>query len=81
MDPVLDPYLRATGDEAERCLAALLGGDTDRTIRAIVARTLCGPSASRRAYALETDDPELTLEQDSLGIPVTSHFDWGLGTV
>src|SRR5204863_4815371 len=30
--------------------------DTDRTIRAIVARTLCGPSASSRAYALEADD-------------------------
>ena len=56
MDPVLDPYLRATGDDAERCLDTLLGGDTDRTIRAIVARTLCGPSASKRAYALEADD-------------------------
>ena len=56
MDPVLDPYLRATGDDAERCLATLLGGDTDRTIRAIVARTLCGPTASARAYALEADD-------------------------
>lgn len=56
MDPVLHPYLRASGDEAERCLAALLAGDTDRTIRAIVVRTLCGPSASARAYALEADD-------------------------
>ena len=56
MDPVLDPYLRATGDDAERCLATLLGGDTDRTIRAIVARTLCGPSNSARTYALEADD-------------------------
>jgi len=56
VDPLLDPFLRATGDEAERCLAVLLGGDTDRTIRAIVARTLCGPSASSRAHLLETDD-------------------------
>ena len=56
MDPALEPFLRATGDDAERCLAALLGGDTDRTIRAIVGRTLCGPSTSSRAYALEAED-------------------------
>ncbi len=56
LDPVLDPFLRATGDDAERCLAALLDGDTDRTIRAIVARTLGGSSATSRAHALEADD-------------------------
>jgi len=56
LDPALEPFLRATGDDAERCLAALLGGDTDRTIRAIIVRTLCGPSASARTHALEADD-------------------------
>ena len=56
LDPALEPFLRATGDDAERCLAVLLGGDTDRAIRAIVGRTLCGPSSSSRAYALEAED-------------------------
>ena len=56
MDPSLDPFLRATGDDAERCLALLLGGDTDRIIRAIVGRTLCGPAASSRSHALEAED-------------------------
>src|SRR4051812_45297212 len=55
-DPALVPYLRASGDDAERCLATLLGGETDRTIRAIVSRTLCGGARGSRTQSLETDD-------------------------
>src|SRR4051812_42152377 len=56
VDPALGPYLRASGDDAEQCLARLLGGETDRTIRAIVTRTLCGASRGGRTQTLETDD-------------------------
>lgn len=55
-DPALTPYLRASGEEAERCLSALLGGETDRTIRAIIARTLCGAGRGPRAQTLEAED-------------------------
>ena len=53
---MLLPYLQTSGDESERCLSALLGGVTDQTIRAIVARTLCGAARGRHAQAIETDD-------------------------
>ena len=56
VDPALTPYLRAPGDEAERCLSALFTGDTDRTIRAIIARTLGGPGRGARAQTLEVED-------------------------
>jgi len=56
VDPALVPYLRATGEDAEECLARLLEGETDRTIRAIVARTLCGAARGGRTQTLETDD-------------------------
>jgi hypothetical protein len=56
LDPALVPYLRASGEDAERCLALLLGGETDRTIRAIVARTLCGAARGGRTQTIETDD-------------------------
>src|ERR1700722_13049419 len=56
VDPTLTPYLHASGEDAERSLAMLLSGETDRTIRAIVARTLCGASNSPRSQSLETDD-------------------------
>ena len=56
IDPALVPYLRASGEDAEQCLALLLGGETDRTIRAIVARTLCGGARGGRTQTIETDD-------------------------
>ena len=56
VDPALVPYLRASGEDAEQCLAVLLGGETDRTIRAIVNRTLCGAARGGRTQTLETDD-------------------------
>src|SRR5476649_12176 len=56
VDPALSPYLHSSGEDAERCLAALLSGETDRAIRAIVARTLCGAARGGRTQALETED-------------------------
>ncbi|MBZ5557766.1 MAG: hypothetical protein LAO77_10885 [Acidobacteriia bacterium] len=56
VDPALVPFLHASGEDAERCLADLLAGETDRTIRAIVSRTLCGSSRGGRTQALETED-------------------------
>jgi DNA-directed RNA polymerase specialized sigma24 family protein len=53
---VLVPFLGSSGDEAERCLAALLEGDTDRTVRSIVARTLCGSARGGRSQVLEAED-------------------------
>jgi len=56
VDPALDPYLHASSEEAERCLEMLLGGETDRTIRAIVGRTLLGPARASRGDSLEAED-------------------------
>ncbi|HZR26815.1 MAG TPA: hypothetical protein VFA59_24690 [Vicinamibacterales bacterium] len=56
MDPQLLPYLQATGEESERYLAALLGGETDRTIRTIVSRTLCGATRGPHAQTVDADD-------------------------
>lgn len=56
VDPQLLPYLHATGEESERCLAALLGGETDRTIRTIVSRTLCGVTRGSQAQTVDADD-------------------------
>src|SRR3954466_1979193 len=55
VDPVLLPFMRASGDEAERCLADLIGGSTDQTIRAIVSRTL-GGGYPGRGHALDAED-------------------------
>jgi DNA-directed RNA polymerase specialized sigma24 family protein len=56
LDPLLTRFVHASGEESERCLASLLGGVTDQTVRAIVARTLCGAARGRAAQGLETDD-------------------------
>jgi DNA-directed RNA polymerase specialized sigma24 family protein len=56
VDPTLSPYLHASGEDAEQCLATLLSGETDRAIRAIVSRTLCGSARGGRTQTLETED-------------------------
>jgi len=67
LDPVLLPFLQSAGEPAERCLSALLGGATDQTIRAIVARTLCGATRGRHAVAIETDDVRADVVLQLLG--------------